>query len=207
MVCQPMATSNVEDLMKQAEKLLAAGQYDLPLFVELFRGFQFADPKQFSLPLAARALLSAIARFDKKSNDFSVLLFMMHEAHHGTPEIKALCEMDDAVERARFASFWELYAKHRELFGDELPNFVTTVRAAMVTAISRAFQTVEAAALVPMLDVADADAVHALLTKAKVGEVQGETAVLAHNVVNAPPPTVEVRQLTSKNVAELVRLV
>lgn len=131
---------------------MSSGPYDARANRGLLRLYQM-HPSRADEGVIALLLAHALAALPEP--DFLQCLYLVAPAHH-TDSVKALIELEAALQRAQFPVFWERAraAPAAELLA-RVPGFDDAVRAFVVAALCRTYQKVEAAVLAAALDIAD----------------------------------------------------
>jgi hypothetical protein len=186
----------------EVTKVLDSGKYGghIVTFTSLLREYQF-QPAAFKAPLVARMLMACLPQLG--DSECGTCLCQVPERMHDAPEIKAVMDLDEALERGDFARFWALYPEAKAAVQPALPGFEEAVRSAMVAALSRTFASIDAAKLASMLGATNA--ADAAKAAGNVGKLEGSQFVFAANDFNRPKPPPEPRDLTSANIAQVVR--
>ena len=183
-------------------KKLDSGAYggSIVLFAALLREYQF-QPAEMKKPLVARMLLACLPQLG--ASECSTCMCQIPERLHDDAEIKVVVDLDDALERGDFASFWAQWPAAKAAVQPPLPGFEDAMRAAMAKSLSMTFASAEATTLAGMLGVANA--AEAAKVLGNLGKLEGSLFVFAANDFNRPKPPPEPRDLTSANIAQVVR--
>lgn len=184
------------------QAILASGKYGghIRTFTSLLREYQF-QPAALNTQLCARMMLHCLGAFD--TNDCAMCMCLINEKVHDSAEVKAVAQLEDLLERGNYIAFWPAYAEVAPKLGGALPRFEDAVRSTMLRKLSHAFVSTDAAKAVAMLGVANKEAL--LKVEGVNATLDGAWLVFPANEFNRPTPPPPPRDLTSANVADLVR--
>jgi translation initiation factor 3 subunit K len=193
---------SVQELEMDVSRRLDSGKYagNLSSFCNLLRYYQ-QQPASFNNALAARVLLATLPQLGDA--EFTACLCLIPERLHDTAEIKPLVDLDDHLERGNFAAFWQAYAALKGTM-PQPPKFDEAMRAGMARFLSLTFASIDGATAARMLNVASPAEAAKLVPGATI---DGAFLVFGANEFNRPKPPPEPRDLTSANIATLVRAV
>jgi hypothetical protein len=184
----------------QVAKALTGGEppADLSIFTEYLR-WTAANPANYDSALVSRILLATLLRIGE--SDTVACLCLIPEKMHDAPEIASVLALEDKLVRGDYAGFWKLFENFRATAGAS-PAFDVAMRRAMSASLANTFASVDVGAVAAMLNITVGDVAK---TIEPLGSVNGSLVVFAANEFNRPKPPPPPRDLSSANIAAVVR--
>jgi hypothetical protein len=130
---------------------------------------------------------------DPRSDEADIGDLILEGTEHQTEAVKALIELDAALQKAQFRTFWEKAgsAECRKVL-DKVPGFDEAIRVFILGALGRTYQKVEAGVLAAALNISDG----AGFAASKGWTVEGSLVTLPPSAeTSARPKTKEVEGL------------
>ncbi|KAL7314084.1 hypothetical protein PS15m_007739 [Mucor circinelloides] len=138
---------NINVLEEYLSKQCESGEYDLEANLAILKLYQF-NPALAKEPVIVKILVKALTAIP--APDFNLCLYLLAEHAH-LESIEKLTELQQLLEQARYAKFWQSDLKP---WTSVVPNFETEIRLVIARVMAMSYQTINAASLAANLGLA-----------------------------------------------------